>query len=117
MAGVLFFVLLDRAVVLERTGFRCRRCGYDLQGQERELCPKCGAAFSASDLADYKTGDVESRPRRRAMGWVGWGALITISLLIVGGTLFILGLIQYKKSAAPTAPNPPAPAQTTQGQN
>ncbi len=51
------------------------------------------------------------------MGWVSWGALITISLLIVGGTFFVLGLIKYKKSAAPTAPAPPAPAQTTQGQN
>jgi hypothetical protein len=110
VVGVTYFVMYDRAVVLERTGFRCRECGYDLQGQERGLCPECGEAFSVNDLADYKTGVAENQPRRRAMGWVGWGALITISLLIVGGTFFVLGLIKYKKSTAPTAPPPPAAA-------
>ncbi len=116
VAGLFYFVLYDRAAVLERTGFRCRKCGYDLQGQERGQCPECGEAFSVDDLADYRKGDPESQPRRRAMGWVGWGALITISLLIVGGTFFVLGLIKYKKSAAPTAP-PSAAVQTTPGQN
>ena len=47
-AAIVNFALFDRIVLHERTGFRCRRCGYDLTGQSDDRCPECGETFDPS---------------------------------------------------------------------
>ncbi len=46
-----YFVLFERARILERRGFRCQDCGYDLQGQVVARCPECGRDFSPDEVA------------------------------------------------------------------
>jgi hypothetical protein len=43
--GYANFALLDRARLVESTGFRCRKCGYDLRAQTVARCPECGWQF------------------------------------------------------------------------
>ena len=81
-----YFLLIDRAVALERCGFRCRGCGYDLQGQIVPRCPECGREFDADERARLETGSsvgvrVTERPRRRA----AFALVIIIPLLISVG--------------------------------
>ncbi len=94
------FFLFDRAVVHERTGFRCRQCGYDLQGQSEARCPECGSAFDAAELAAYKAGGTPATPvasrSRRVLVAVVLGA---ITLLLVLGIL-------YSKAARRRVPVP-----------
>ena len=45
VVGYANFALLDRARLLESTGFRCRQCGYDLRAQTVARCPECGLQF------------------------------------------------------------------------
>jgi hypothetical protein len=56
MAAVLvpYFVLFERTRVLERKGFRCRQCGYDLQGQLEPRCSECGLGFNETEKAWLK---------------------------------------------------------------
>jgi len=60
--GYVNFVLFDRAVVLERAGFRCRRCGYDLRGQIEPRCPECGWEFDAADTSFRKISSQREDP-------------------------------------------------------
>jgi hypothetical protein len=78
-----YFLLIDRVVVLERSGFRCQGCGYDLQGQTVPRCPECGREFDERERTRLETGLsadllVAERPRRRA----AFVLLIIIPLLI-----------------------------------
>ena len=61
------FFLFDRPVVHERTGFRCRSCGYDLQGQMESRCPECGAEFAAADLAEFKAAEPRPTPGQQGL--------------------------------------------------
>lgn len=83
------FFLFDRAVVHERTGFRCRQCGYDLQGQSEARCPECGSPFDLAELAVFKAGGTPAPPRaslsRRVLIAV---ILVAITLLLVSGILY-----------------------------
>ena len=60
--GYANFVFFDRAVVLERAGFRCQRCGYDLRGQVEPRCPECGWEFDAADSTFQKTSLQQEEP-------------------------------------------------------
>jgi hypothetical protein len=94
------FFLFDRAVVHERTGFRCRRCGYDLQGQCEARCPECGALFDLAELSAYKASKEPAPPpasRFRTLMIAVIVGLITILLL--------LGVL-YTKSARRRPPQP-----------
>ena len=101
-AGLLNFFLLDRAVVHERTGFRCRKCGYDLQGQTESRCPECGLVFDSAELATYKAKpDMVRKPQSR------WGFRIATALLIgLITALLIMGLIFFRAGRARTARMP-----------
>jgi len=105
-----FFLLVDRAVVVERCGFRCKACGYDLQGQVAPRCPECGREFDSEERAFLETG---VRPRqtsgKRRATWIG---IVVIGLILVG-TLVTGILYYYTTSIAgrpaatlPKAPNP-----------
>lgn len=94
VAGVINFFLFDRAVVRERTGFRCRGCGYDLQGQVEGRCPECGAKFELAALAAHRVGDPE---RRTVVPWSRSRLALTI-VLGVAVLLLTLG-VMYLRSA------------------
>ena len=100
-----FFLMLDRPAVIERHGFRCRHCGYDLQGQAVPRCPECGREFDAAERARMEAGTSSAAPRaasrpRRLIALI----LIFIALLVTFG----LGLAVYHTSRMAPAP-PPVP--------
>lgn len=105
-----YFLLLDRAVVLEERGLRCKQCGYDLRGQIAPRCPECGREFDADERASLKTGGFASapvRPRRRL--WLT-ATLVVLACVTMLATL-VLGINRYfAASARPTS----APALATQ---
>jgi len=95
-----YFLLIDRAVALERCGFRCRGCGYDLQGQTVPRCPECAREFDADERARLEAGSfadvrVAERGRRRAV----FALVIIVPLLISVG----LGIAYWKTSSAKLA--------------
>ena len=98
--GYVNFVFFDRAVVLERAGFRCRRCGYDLRGQVQARCPECGEQFDATEPA-FAQADIRkdpppaSRPRFR----LGWTLLICVPLTVT----LVLGVVYFKRVRARAA--------------
>jgi len=87
--GVPYFVFLERARVIERRGFRCRRCGYDLQGQVESRCPECGTEFDAAAASRMqRMHDAEDRERiRRRRQWIGLTVMIVLSALTVLGVV------------------------------
>jgi hypothetical protein len=106
---LLFFAVVDRAVLVERTGFRCRQCGYDLQGQVEGRCPECGSEFDLGEMAKHAARPHARTPERSRAGvW----ALIALSL-VFGGTLVLVGLAHYRFWRAGTAGGTPAVAQPT----
>ena len=58
------FAFFERARVLERKGFRCRQCGYDLQGQEASRCPECGAKLDPADQKRSQSEEASNRPKQ-----------------------------------------------------
>lgn len=101
-----YFLLIDRAVVIERCGFRCRQCGYDLQGQTVPRCPECGREFDAVERARLEGGAsadlrVAERPRR----WAVLALVVIVPLLISVG----LGVATWQRRSA-TPAGQPAPA-------
>ena len=110
LAGILCVVaLVDRARLMVRTGFRCRRCGYDLQGQVAARCPECGTAFDPAERAHGGDAGVPqplaaALCRRSRIGWV---------LLLVLGGLVVVGHVlvhrQAQRARMGVAPPPQAP--------
>ena len=60
---------------------RCKKCGYDLRGQEVFRCPECETEFSPDDPTSYLTTPVSGR--RYAMRVVVGSILFVIPLLLV----------------------------------
>jgi hypothetical protein len=83
-AGMANYFLFDRPVVHERSGYRCRRCGYDLQGQVEARCPECGLAFDMAELDAHRAGEFVELPRpsrsRSAIGFAIVAGILTILL-------------------------------------
>ena len=102
-----FFLLTDRAVVVERCGFRCKTCGYDLQGQVSPRCPECGRDFDAEERAFLETGVLpESKPGRRRGFWIG---VVVIGLILV--STLVTGYLYYRQvSTAASRPVATRPA-------
>ena len=97
-----YFLLLDRASVLERRGFRCKGCGYDLRGQVVPRCPECGREFDAEEKARLEAGlliDTTAAPPRRRLALT---LLIILPLLITVG----LGIAQWRSYSARLARQP-----------
>lgn len=60
---------------------RCKKCGYDLRGQEVFRCPECETEFRPDDPATYLTTPVSGRgyAMRVVVGFI----LLVIPLLVV----------------------------------
>ncbi len=96
-----YFLLFERARVLERRGFRCHRCGYDLQGQVEPRCPECGLEFSTADPArDARARDDENAERPARRGRHTWLIVIMATLLFLG-TVLAVGLTLYMAQTRP----------------
>jgi len=89
---VIHFLCFERARVIERCGFRCQHCGYDLQGQVEPRCPECGREFDAGDRAKMQQLSsaemAESVPRRRWVKWVGISFLVALVVAQILGLYF-----------------------------
>lgn len=96
-----YFLLFERARILERRGFRCHRCGYDLQGQVDPRCPECGLEFSAAASTRKAVakdgGDAERVIRRRRNAWV----IVGMAVLLFLGTVLAVGLSLYMARTRP----------------
>jgi hypothetical protein len=106
-----FFLMVDRAAVVERCGFRCKTCGYDLQGQVAPRCPECGREFDDEERAFLETGvaPTQTSGRRRA-AWIG---VVVIGLILV--STLVTGVLYYftvtGTGVRPAATHPaPSPA-------
>jgi hypothetical protein len=112
-----YFVALDRAAVVERCGFRCKQCGYDLQGQVVPRCPECGGPLDVEQRAILAGSQPVPRPRRR----VG-RARLTITLIVCSflALLIAVGYTHYRGASAriaqkrAVASQPGSPAAATQ---
>lgn len=82
-AGILNYFLFDRPVLHERTGFRCRRCGYDLQGQVEGRCPECGTEFELAELAAHRASGRRKLPAvSRARTWIALAVALILGLFL-----------------------------------
>jgi hypothetical protein len=107
VVGMANYMLLDRVIVVERCGFRCRGCGYDLRGQVEPACPECGRQFDEEEIERMKRADphavVARRGRRSAVGrWAAVSAMILLGLAV-----FVQGLLVFRTRGA----QPPAARQ------
>lgn len=100
------FYAFEQATVLEQAGFRCTKCGYDLQGQVDPLCPECGYELSADEqslLARIRSGDSISvgQMRQHIKGRWGMGGIIIViaaAILLVGTLGGLLVTISNKRA-------------------
>ncbi len=93
---VVHFLFFERARLIERTGFRCQRCGYDLQGQVEPRCPECGRAFDVGErthMHSLSSAEVADQARRRR--WVKWVGIALLAALVAGQ---ILGLYFWRRA-------------------
>ena len=111
-AGLLNFFFFDRPVVHERTGFRCRTCGYDLRGQKEGRCPECGADFELEALAAHKTA-VPLPPKRVRTGWRIAALVIASGISRPCPIALIAGILYLRAARARTVTLPSAPTPTT----
>ena len=87
------FLFLDRAIVLERRGFRCKQCGYDLRGQVVPRCPECGKDFDAAERAFLETGEFPRAPaQRRGRAWL----VVPLLIFAVALTALAVGITRYR---------------------
>lgn len=96
----LYFLFVERPRVLEHCGFRCRGCGYDLQGQTVPRCPECGLTLDEKQRARMthaKDDTSAAAPKHRRMGW----ALIIVLGLAVLATALAVGITRFSKDARP----------------
>lgn len=107
LIALLFAVIgtIDRAVVIERCGFRCRGCGYDLRGQVTPRCPECGHEFDADERCMLETGIYPQTTRRGGVHWAIIALLILLSVLVTAG---IIVSIRASARAAARARQTPA---------
>ncbi len=99
--GIPYFLFLERARVIERRGFRCQRCGYDLQGQVEPRCPECGIEFDAAATTRTQRvpGDEGFEKTMRRRRWIGLTVVIVLFALtvlgVVGTALFRARNLRY----------------------
>lgn len=109
-----YFLALDRAVAIERCGFLCKGCGYNLRGQVDPRCPECGREFDDDERAFLRTGVApESAGGARHRTWIGVVviALICVFTLATGITHFYAASARAARlRATATQPAATAPA-------
>ena len=110
-----WFMLVDRPIVHERCGFRCRSCAYDLKGLDEPICPECGTAFTDDDLAiqaAIRDGRPPPLPPLRNRGRAIAAAVIVVLLSLVITGIFVArraGRTAPPAGAAATPIGAPAP--------
>ena len=95
-------LLLDRANVLERRGFWCRQCGYDLRGQVDPHCPECGRDFDSNETAQMELSDptrlVQGQERKR--GYLGLILFIALTLALTVPIILSVAVYRRAKSTS-----------------
>lgn len=103
VAAVVWFpliVLLDRVIVLERRGFWCRQCGYDLRGQINPQCPECGREFDPSETEQMELpdpADVLQRQKRKR-NYLGLVLFIVLVAALTASAIILLRAYRAAKS-------------------
>ena len=107
------FLLFDRAIVLERRGFWCQDCGYDLRGQVDPHCPECGREFDSNETAQMELPDptrlVQGQERKRGC----LGLILLIALTVALTVSVILPFAVYRRAKSRSVPPAPTQASTT----
>ncbi len=107
MFGVMtpYFLFLERIRVLERRGFRCRECGYDLQGQLDPRCPECGLEFSEAETPRIERAGLACDSRRpahrRRHAWAITAVVVGVFLATVAGVGLLAYTTSVRRAAAP----------------
>lgn len=109
--GLLNFIVFDNVVVVEQAGFHCKKCGYDLQGQEKPICPECGhqlEADQATVLGRIREGgivdasQIKKNIRRR---WKKAGVVfVAFAVVVVGLQFGGIYLLKRNRAAMSFAP-------------
>ena len=113
-----YSLFFERARVLERRGFRCRQCGYDLRGQADPYCPECDQEFDATETARMKLADpnASDQPARRPRRFLARTALIVFALaLAVAWTMALVVYTKTKTGGSAPGPTQVSPAGPTDG--
>lgn len=116
LGTILIVLALDRPLLIQRAGFRCRSCGYDLRGQVVPRCPECGTELDEEQqalLADenrpaYMTVPGAQLRRRRYMAAI----LILVGLMLAGGVLAGVFARRQRAAAARRAATQPSTSNT-----
>jgi hypothetical protein len=93
--GLLCFAtiaFIDRVIVIERVGFHCSKCGYDLRETGDEQCPECGTVIDA-DLRRRASLAADRAERPKATPLARWGFLVAI--VLVSLTLLAVGITRF----------------------
>lgn len=108
--GMANYMLLERIIVVERCGFRCKGCGYDLRGQVQPACPECGRQFDEEEIERMKLADPHAVAARPGRGTT-IGRWVTVAIMILLGlAVFVQGLLLFRTRN----PQPPPAARQTQ---
>lgn len=96
------FLYFECATVVERCGFRCGKCGYDLQGQVEPRCPECGRELGSTETARLQrvhsgmdTGSASGGRRR-----TGWIAIGMMALLFSATVAAVIGTHMFRAGTA-----------------
>ena len=92
-----YFLFLERARVLDRCGFRCQGCGYDLRGQSAARCPECGQNFNPDELARVQKSYSAVQPGSKVARRTGV-VLVTLVLVFVTTVLLVVGTAKFGRS-------------------
>ncbi len=100
-------IMLDRAIVLERCGFWCIKCGYDLRGQVNPQCPECGREFNSSETAQMELPDPTAVSQRqvRKRNYLRLILFIVLMAALIA-SLIISFRVYSKAKSLRTAPVP-----------
>jgi len=93
--GLLCFLtiaFIDRVTVIERVGFHCLGCGYDLRETTDEQCPECGEAID-EELRRRVILAAERADRPRTTPLARWAFFI--AAVLVALTLLAVGITRY----------------------
>ena len=96
--GLLCFVTIafvDRVIVIERVGFHCLGCGYDLRETTDGQCPECGETID-EELRRRVILAAERAERPGATPLARWGWFIAIVLVAL--TLLAVGITRFLRS-------------------
>lgn len=108
VVGMANYMLLERIIVVERCGFRCKGCGYDLRGQVQPACPECGRQFDDEEIDRMKLTESHAVEARQGRGAAVRRWVTVAVMILLGLAVFVQGLLVFRTRGA----QPPAARQT-----